>query len=52
MEEIKRNIPYQKRNFRGASAKGKFIGISVLNAKETILKKIIFSFIAYLCVSK
>ena len=37
-------ISYQKRNFRGASTNEKHAGISVLIAKETILRKINGSF--------
>ena len=34
--------PYQKRNFWGASPNGKLIGISELNAKEIIWRKLMF----------
>ena len=31
--------PYQMRSFRGALTNGKLTGVSVLNAKRTIMKK-------------
>ena len=48
VEYIKRNIrvqlhtifiQYQKRNFRGTLTNRKLVGISVLNAKGTVLKE-------------
>ena len=44
--------PYQKRNFIGASTNRRFIGISMLNAKVTILKKINISFKVHFSLSK
>ena len=40
-----RKVPYQKMNFKGASANGKLTGISVLNARVMILKKINISLV-------
>ena len=44
--------PYQISSFRGASTNGKLTGISVLNAKLTVLKKINVLFTIHFCLSK
>ena len=43
---------YHFKSFRNASTNGKLIGISVLNTKVTILKKINILLIVYFCFSK
>ncbi len=44
--------PYQKGNLKGAPIHGILAGIIMLNAKQTILKRINVSFIVHFCFGK
>ena len=53
MKGIQRSfVPYQKKGYRGASINWKPTGISVLNSKEIIWKKIKISFVLYFYLGK
>ena len=43
---------YQKRSFIGVLTSRKLNGINMLNAKETVLKKVNVLFIAHICLYK